>query len=149
MNAKAARPIHSRFRFNFDFLDFENYILSQDAKVQKLYCGRHFSLKFIWWGACVLGRSQVVRQRPLEPPFGGSSPPAPAKMSFCAYVLESLNSGRFYIGQTNDPEERLRRHNEGRVRSTKAMRPWSVVYFEKYETRAEAMRREKELKSLI
>jgi hypothetical protein len=30
-------------------------------------------------GACLLGRSQVVRQRILIPPFGGSSPPAPAK----------------------------------------------------------------------
>jgi hypothetical protein len=28
-----------------------------------------------------LGRSQVVRQRILIPPFGGSSPPAPATQS--------------------------------------------------------------------
>ena len=27
---------------------------------------------------CTMGRSQVVRQRILIPPFGGSSPPAPA-----------------------------------------------------------------------
>ncbi|MCL5034585.1 MAG: GIY-YIG nuclease family protein [Bacteroidetes bacterium] len=69
-------------------------------------------------------------------------------MSFYVYVLKSGKTGKFYIGQTNDLEDRYRRHNEGRVKSTKAGVPWSVVYFEKYETRAEAMRREHELKSL-
>ena len=68
-------------------------------------------------------------------------------MSFFVYVLESLKTGGFYVGQTNDLTDRLRRHNEGRVRSTKAYAPWSMVYFEKYETRAEAVERERELKS--
>ncbi len=69
-------------------------------------------------------------------------------MSFIVYVLRSMVRERSYIGQTDDLTARLRRHNEGRVRSTKAYRPWSIAYFEKYETRAEAMRREKELKGL-
>ena len=29
-----------------------------------------------------MGRRQVVRQRPLEPRFGGSNPPAPAHYFF-------------------------------------------------------------------
>ncbi len=69
-------------------------------------------------------------------------------MNFYVYVLKSLKVGRFYIGQTNNLDDRFRRHNEGRVKSTKAMRPWLMVYFEKCGTRAEAMRREHELKSL-
>ena len=66
-------------------------------------------------------------------------------MSFFVHVLMSLKTRRFYVGQTNDLADRL--HNEGRVRSTEANAPWSMVYFEKYETRAEAMKRERELKS--
>ncbi len=64
------------------------------------------------------------------------------------YVLKSLKVKRFYVGQTNNLADRLRRHNEGRAKSTKAFAPWSMVYFEKYEKRAEAMRRERELKNL-
>jgi len=69
-------------------------------------------------------------------------------MDFFVYVLRSLVKDRFYVGQTSDLSDRLRRHNEGRVKSTKALRPWSIVYFEKYETRAAAMRRERELNEL-
>ncbi len=69
-------------------------------------------------------------------------------MDYFVYVLRSQTVERYYVGQTGDLSDRLKRHNEGRVRSTRGHRPWSIVYFEKYETRAEAMRREREVKSL-
>jgi putative endonuclease len=69
-------------------------------------------------------------------------------MDFYVYVLRSLTTKRFYVGQTKDLANRLRRHNEGRVKSTRAFRPWSIVYVEKFETRLEAVGRERELKSL-
>ena len=52
-----------------------------------------------------------------------------------------------YVGQTDDLSERLKLHNEGRVRSTKGFGPWQVLYCEEHETRGEAMRREKWFKS--
>ncbi len=64
------------------------------------------------------------------------------------YVLKSLKMNRFYIGQTGDLTDRLKRHSEGRVRSTRAFAPWSIAYFEKFETRTAAMKRERELKGL-
>ena len=65
--------------------------------------------------------------------------------TFTVYILQNPE-GKFYIGQTNDLEDRLRRHNEGRTRYTKGKGPWQLVYKEEYEIRGEAMIREKQLK---
>ena len=68
-------------------------------------------------------------------------------MSFFVYILRN-STDRFYIGHTSDLELRLRRHNEGKVRWTKSHGPWRVAYSEEFWTRAQAMAREKGLKSL-
>ena len=65
-----------------------------------------------------------------------------------AYILRSLKNGRFYYGSTEDLPKRLARHNAGKVRSTKAYRPWVVHYAEQIETKGEAYRRELFFKSL-
>lgn len=67
-------------------------------------------------------------------------------MSFAAYILESELSGRFYIGSTNDIRDRILRHNAGETKSTKAYRPWKIAYVESFETKKEAVAREKEIK---
>ena len=63
------------------------------------------------------------------------------------YILHSQKIDRFYIGHTADMNDRLQRHNNGEVFSTKAYCPWELVYSEEFETRGEAMRRERELKT--
>src|SRR3990172_5390092 len=68
-------------------------------------------------------------------------------MIFWVYVLRSLKDGKLYIGQTNNLEDRLLRHNQGRVRSTKFRRPFVLVYCEKFSTRSTARKREDFLKS--
>ncbi len=68
---------------------------------------------------------------------------------FYTYVLINCKNTRRYIGHTQNLKERLEYHNMGKVRSTKAYRPWQVVYYEKFLTRDEAIRREKYLKSGI
>ena len=63
------------------------------------------------------------------------------------YVLYSPSFGKIYIGYTSDLDARLRSHNEESTKGyTKRYRPWEVVYTENYESRSEAMRREKALK---
>ena len=67
---------------------------------------------------------------------------------YFVYILYSLSNDRYYIGETNDLDKRLERHNKGYVKSTKGFRPWEIVYSETYEIRSKAVQREHYLKSL-
>jgi putative endonuclease len=67
---------------------------------------------------------------------------------FYVYVLRSKKDGSTYIGQTSNLEKRLEDHNAGLSGYTRNHTPYALVYMETYETRGEAMRREKYLKSL-
>ena len=69
-------------------------------------------------------------------------------MSYSVYILKSIGSARYYIGSTDDVPERLAEHNSPRAHWTKRYQPWKLVFEELYETRAEAVRRERFLKSL-
>ena len=66
---------------------------------------------------------------------------------FYVYILQSLTSDKYYIGQTNNPERRFLYHNLGYSKSTKGEMPWKIVYQQEFMSRAEAMKREKQLKS--
>ena len=62
------------------------------------------------------------------------------------YILYSNTSSRYYVGQTSDINQRLERHNQGRVKSTKHGIPWEVVLQLDVLTRSEAMILEKQIK---
>ena len=66
---------------------------------------------------------------------------------YYVYVLYSLNINRLYIGQTKDLDRRLIEHFEGESFYTKRSEDWKLLHTEKFETRSEAMKREKQLKS--
>lgn len=66
---------------------------------------------------------------------------------YYVYVLNSLLSGKHYIGCTEDVLNRLNRHNEGKVRSTKAFKPYELLYVEEYNNKTEARKREIFLKT--
>lgn len=68
------------------------------------------------------------------------------KVMYYVYVLKN-KFGWTYVGQTNNIEDRLRRHNSGLVKSTKSRIPLNIVHQETFETRTESMKREKSLKS--
>jgi putative endonuclease len=66
---------------------------------------------------------------------------------FYTYVLLSENDKGLYIGHTNNIDERLKLHNNGKVILTRNRNPFILVKLEEYETRSEAFRREQYLKS--
>jgi putative endonuclease len=66
---------------------------------------------------------------------------------YYVYFIRSLKNGDLYIGSTEDVENRLARHNAGKVKSTKFYRPWEFLDCESYHTRNEAVRRERFLKT--
>jgi putative endonuclease len=67
---------------------------------------------------------------------------------YTVYVLHSLSFDKIYIGCTGNLEARLLSHNElGKKGWTIRYRPWTLVYKEEYQTKTEALLREKELKT--
>ena len=66
---------------------------------------------------------------------------------FFTYILYSASIDKYYVGQTNDIHKRLHRHNAGLNRFSKRGIPWIIVYFEDFSSRAEAMRRERQIKA--
>jgi putative endonuclease len=67
---------------------------------------------------------------------------------FKIYILYSVSSEKTYVGYTNDMERRLWEHNNHPQKSfTSRYRPWIVIYTEEFESKKEAMTREKWFKS--
>ncbi len=67
--------------------------------------------------------------------------------TYYVYVIRSLKDAKFYTGYTVDIENRLKKHNEGQVLSTRLRRPFVLVYFEGCFNERDALHREKYLKT--
>jgi putative endonuclease len=63
------------------------------------------------------------------------------------YILYSQSYNKIYVGFTSNLEQRLLSHNElGKKGWTIKFRPWKLVYTEVYNSKEEALLREKMLK---
>ncbi len=63
------------------------------------------------------------------------------------YVILSSSDNRRYIGSTGQLQKRLNDHNSGESRSTKNRGPWTLIHVESFDSRGQAMIRERFLKS--
>ena len=66
--------------------------------------------------------------------------------NFWVYVLE-LTNGKRYVGHTNNLERRIHEHKKGRSTYTSKYKINKLIYYEKHNSRSQAMKREKFLKS--
>ena len=66
---------------------------------------------------------------------------------FYVYILYAIESDRYYIGQTQDLEKRLTRHNKGYVKSTKSYIPWKIIWSIQTGSRSKSIKMEARIKS--
>ena len=68
-------------------------------------------------------------------------------MPHYVYILQSEKDKKYYIGETADVTARLLFHNAGMQRSTRHRIPFILILVEQFETREQALKREKQIKS--
>lgn len=69
-------------------------------------------------------------------------------MPYYVYII-LCKDGSYYTGYTKDVEHRVEQHKKGQgARYTRMREAEKMVYVEEFNTRSEAMKREREIKSL-
>ena len=64
------------------------------------------------------------------------------------YILSSKEADRFYIGHTcDDIDERIRKHLSNHIGFTSRFKDWQLVYIENFNSKEEAIKREREIKN--
>jgi putative endonuclease len=66
---------------------------------------------------------------------------------YFVYILQSSKDLKYYIGSTSDVDRRLAFHNAGLQKSTKNRIPFIVIRVEEFQSKKEALIREKKIKS--
>ena len=68
-------------------------------------------------------------------------------MKYYVYILFSESLQKFYIGQTQNLLERIKRHNKGFENYTSKGIPWEIKFFKVEESRSDAMKLERKIKN--
>jgi putative endonuclease len=69
-------------------------------------------------------------------------------LAYYVYILYSVSIDSFYKGQTQDLQDRLKRHNNKQEISTSAGAPWILIWQAEKPSKGEAMKLESKLKNL-
>ncbi len=70
------------------------------------------------------------------------------RLAYYVYILR-CKDGSYYTGHAKDADKRFEMHKKGRgARYTRMHEPEKLVYIEEFESRSEAMRRERRIKTL-
>ena len=68
-------------------------------------------------------------------------------IKYYVYILFSQKDKKFYIGSTSDLRKRFSNHKRGEVVSTSYRGPFSLIHYEYFISKKDALAREKYLKS--
>ena len=67
-------------------------------------------------------------------------------MSYSVYILWSTSLSKYYVGCTQDLENRVKEHNTGEGKFTRRGIPWDLVWFDVLGNRSAALNLEKRIK---
>jgi putative endonuclease len=67
-------------------------------------------------------------------------------MKHCIYIIQSEKDQSYYVGYSSDVNSRLTKHNSANSGYTSTKKPWVLVYTEEFDSKTEALRREKQIK---
>ena len=57
---------------------------------------------------------------------------------FYTYILQSEKNNKFYIGYTEDLDQRIREHNLGLSSHTSKYIPYKIIWYKEFELKSEA-----------
>jgi putative endonuclease len=66
---------------------------------------------------------------------------------FIVYILQSEKNHRYYSGSAKDLKNRIQEHYSGETKSIRNGIPWKIIHKEEFESRVEALKKEKQIKS--
>ena len=65
---------------------------------------------------------------------------------YYVYLIQSIKDSTYYIGYSDNLNQRLKEHNQGKTKSIKHKVPFKLIYFEGYLNKTTARKREIRLK---
>ena len=65
---------------------------------------------------------------------------------FYTYIIYTPAKDRFYIGASENPSERLKKHNAKNKGFTQQAADWKIVYQKEFPSKSEALKHEKQIK---
>jgi putative endonuclease len=71
----------------------------------------------------------------------------PKNYMYYVYIIHSQKSNKLYKGSTADLKQRIKEHNSEKVKSTKSGVPWTLLYYEAFTNKTDALIEERFLKS--
>ena len=67
-------------------------------------------------------------------------------MEFFTYILQSEKDGTYYVGSSQNPADRLEKHNRKHNGYTARKQPWKIVWVKSFVTKKEALQMERLIK---
>ena len=64
------------------------------------------------------------------------------------YIIYSKQINKYYVGSTENIDLRIERHNLGTTRFTSQANDWVLAYYETFNSKSEAIKREYEIKRI-